>query len=200
MLLIILKMAWKGQCLLATFDRSGCSREQKLNVFKVTQKMSSEMNLRIHFPLPAEAMLFAVKTMVLCYTLHLGCSELIFPRGHDCSSPSSYKTVGISARMGEQPCVLPGSLQSAFEVARTKGPAALTHPAPMGQQLRGNRKSILISRSEGKPGVQMNKGALFTVNTAKSIKQTDLLSNDRKWITKMLAPKLLTYSQDRKYL
>ena len=46
----------------------------------------------------------------------------------------------------------------------------------------------------------MNKGALFTVNLDKSIKQKDLLSNDRKWITKMLAPKLLTYNQDRKYL
>ena len=61
-----------------------------------------------------------------------------------------------------------------------KGQPTLTHPAPMGHQLRGNRKSILISRSEGKPGVQMNKGALFTVNSDKSIKQKDLLSNDRK--------------------
>lgn len=124
MLLMILKMAWKGRCLPAAFYRSGCSREQKLNVFKVTQKMSSEMNLRIHLPLPTEAMLSAVKTMVLCYTLHLGCSELIFPRGHDCSSPSSCKTVGIGARMGEQPCVLLGFLQSSFEVARTKGPVS----------------------------------------------------------------------------
>ena len=125
-------MAWIGQCLPAAFYRSGCSREQKLNVFKVTQKMSSEMNLRIHFPLPAEVMLFAVKTMVLCYTLHLGCSELIFPRGHDCSSPSSCKTVGISARMGEQLCVLPSSLQSSFEVAGTKGSADTDSSSPHG--------------------------------------------------------------------
>lgn len=106
----------------------------------------------IHFPLPAEVMLFAVKTMVLCYTLHLGCSRLIFQREAWLLSPSSCKTVGIGARMGAAMC--PSRLpQSSFEVARgLKGQSALTHSASMGQQLRGNRKSILISCSEGKPG------------------------------------------------
>ena len=139
------------------------------------------------------------KTQLLCCTFRLGCSEPFYQESIIAPIPVHWKQRGLLPKWRSSCVHFRVPCNHCSEVAWTKWPAWRCFIPPLGHHQRGNRKAMLISRSEGKLGVQINMGEFFTLNSDKSIKQKDSLSDDRKWIERCLLPSCwLTVRQERK--